>query len=796
MSIDVEALKARINLVEVVGSYVALKKRGSEYIGLCPFHSDSTPSFWVNPVKRFCHCFACDTHHDAISFIQALEGLDFKAACERLGAKDEWKPVAPVANEPAKPKPERVTRKPPSGAATPNMALRGLGEPSMIFPLRDVDGAILGYECRYAGEGGKKEVRMWTYGARGDASPTWGCGHFNAPRPLYGLERLTERPTAPVSIFEGPKKAEAGKRLLPPYACISWTGGANAWHKHDWKPVAGQKVLIWPDADKPGWEACEKLAALLSDPKGLACQVRVVDTNRMPEGWDVADAEADGWDTLKLIEWAKPRARDWFPPTPPPEPPKVSELPRKQQRPRLAVVGNTALEPTPDSEPAPASLSEDALADHFATHHGERWRYVKPWGSWFQWREDGWYRDDTGMVDHIAVGVTRAAIYWPEAASLTPDGKRKVNSKRTAGNLRDIAASDRRIAAAVDQWDTNHWLLGVPGGVVDLRTGAMADARPEDYITKRTRVAPEQGNAPIWRSFLNTVTANDVELVAFLQRFAGYALTGETREQCLAFLYGTGQNGKGVFITTIANILGDYAQTADADVFMESDQNRHSTEMARLRGARLVTVDETDSAKRWNEKRIKRITGGGKIEARFMRQDDFEYIPQFKLLIAGNHKPQLRGVGKAMQRRIHLVPFTVTIPDRERDDTLTEKLEAEYPQILQWMIDGCGIWRDAGLQAPEVVRDATSRYIESEDVIGEWLEERTEQAGSVDRPIAYKNYRSWVDGRGERPWSSKSFWAALEERGYTLKKSNGTMRIQGLQLRITAQDEPPSYPYQ
>jgi putative DNA primase/helicase len=459
------------------------------------------------------------------------------------------------------------------------------------------------------------------------------------------------------------------------------------------------------------------------------------------------------------------------------------------------VVGNTVLAPAPEAEPLPQPLSEDALADHFATVHGERWRYVKPWGAWYQWKGDGWYRDDTALVDHLAVGVTRAAIYWPEAASLTPDGRRKINSRRTAGNLRDLSAHDRRIAASVDQWDTDPWLLGVPGGVVDLRTGQHMDPRPQDYITKRTRVAPQDGDAPIWRTFLETVTLENAELIAFLQRFAGYALTGETREQCLAFLYGTGQNGKGVFITTIAQILGDYAATADADVFMEANQQRHPTEMARLRGARLVTVDETDSSKRWNEQRIKRITGGGKIEARFMRQDDFEYVPQFKLLIAGNHKPQLRGVGKAIQRRIHLVPFTVTIPDNERDNELAQKLEAEYPQILQWMIEGCAQWRAHGLSAPVAVQEATSKYIEGEDVIGEWIEEKTEQTGSTERPAAYKNYRSWAEGRGERAWSSKAFWAALEERGYTARKSTGAWYINNLSMRmgVATDDQPYRY---
>jgi putative DNA primase/helicase len=536
-----------------------------------------------------------------------------------------------------------------------------------------------------------------------------------------------------------------------------------------------------------------------------------LDPAGMVKGFDAADWTGTG---DELIAWAKPRAKLYGAPAPvepivdTPEPPPADFPPEatlterpvrsQRQRPRLAAVdGTSALAPEEDAEALPAAMSEDAIASQFAATHGDRWRYVKPWGSWFEWRGDGWYRDDTAKIDRLAVEITRQAIYWPEAANLSADGKRKVNSRRTAGNVRDIALSDRAIAATVDQWDTDKWLLGVPGGVVNLRDGSLHQPRANDYITKRTKIAPAPGPGPIWLRFLDTVTDGNPLLVGFLQRFAGYSLTGETREQCLAFLYGTGQNGKGVFITTLANILGDYATACDADVFMESDQQRHPTEMARLRGARLVTIDETDSSKRWNEKRIKRITGGGKIEARFMRQDDFEFQPQFKLLIAGNHKPQLRGVGKAIQRRIHLVPFTVTIPDEQRDDELAQKLEAEYPQILQWAIDGCRAWLAEGLAAPPEVLEATSRYIEGEDTIGEWLEERCEQKGDTERPRAYKNYRGWMDGRGERPWSSKAFWAALEEKGYLAKKSNGAWNIQGLQLRFDEpSNEPPAgYPF-
>lgn len=833
MAYDVAALKQRIDLVSLVGHYVQLRKRGKEFIGRCVAHDDNDPSMWVNPVKGLVHCFACDFSADAIAFVQHMEGCDFKTACEKLGAADTWAPARPIPHEPTPPKPERITAKPPADAGTPDMTTRALGEPARVWTYRDAAGDVLGYIARYDTANGK-EIRAWTWGARGDEPAAWGCGQWTKPRPLYGLDKLASRMGAPVLMVEGEKATDAAQVLLGQMVVVTWPGGANAWKHADLEPLRGRQVTLWPDNDIAGIRCMSELAPVLADPRGLNCRVRMIDPTGMADGFDAADWPGT---SAELVEWAsKPgRRKDYELPNPAPQvTPAPStpldaqeELPapegepagpgpdsppveayaeeaarrgkrRPRKRPRLvAVDGNNALAPDPDDAPLPAEMSEDMLADKFADQHADAWRYVKPWATWFEWRGDGWYRDDTAKIDRLAVELTRQAIYWPEAGRLTDDGLRKVNSKRTAGNVRDLALSDRRIAATVDQWDTNKWLLGVPGGVVDLRTGQLSAARPEDYITKRTRVAPSEGDAPIWRRFLETVTAENGELIAFLQRFAGYSLTGETREQCLAFLYGTGQNGKGVFITTLAQILGDYASTADADVFMEQDQTRHPTEMARLRGARLVTVDETDNSKRWNEKRIKRITGGGRIEARFMRQDDFEFTPQFKLLIAGNHKPQLRGVGKAIQRRIHLVPFTVTIPDSERDDELTNKLEAEYPAILQWMIAGCMEWQRHGLKAPQQVLEATQRYIDAEDVIGEWVEERCEQRGEVARPVAYKNYRAWVEGRGERAWSSKAFKAAIEERGFTERKSNGTWFITGLSLRVSATDDEqiPHYDY-
>jgi putative DNA primase/helicase len=206
----------------------------------------------------------------------------------------------------------------------------------------------------------------------------------------------------------------------------------------------------------------------------------------------------------------------------------------------------------------------------------------------------------------------------------------------------------------------------------------------------------------------------------------GYGLTGLTREHALFFGYGTGANGKSVLLSTVAGILGEYHKTAPIETFTASNADRHPTDLASLRGARLVTATETEEGRRWAESRIKQLTGGDTVAARFMRQDFFEYRPAFKLIIAGNHKPSLRSVDEAIRRRFHLIPFAVTIPPEERDGDLTEKLKDEWPGILAWLIEGCLEWQAESLLPPKAVVEATDAYLTAEDAMAAWLDEKCE----------------------------------------------------------------------
>ena len=247
------------------------------------------------------------------------------------------------------------------------------------------------------------------------------------------------------------------------------------------------------------------------------------------------------------------------------------------------------------------------------------------------------------------------------------------------------------------------------------------------------------------------MTDGKPELAEYLQRIAGYSLTGSTQEHAMFFLYGLGANGKTTFLNAITQAAGDYHRTAPIETFTASSIDRHPTDLAGLRGARLVTAVETEEGRRWAESRIKLLTGGDKIAARFMRQDFFEYIPQFKLIIAGNHKPTLRAVDEAIRRRLNLIPFTVTIPPDERDENLPEKLKAELPGILSWMIEGCVSWQERGLAPPSIVSDATAAYLEAEDAISAWIEEAGERDPNAWEKSndLFASWKMWAEKTGE-----------------------------------------------
>ncbi|WP_238380966.1 DNA primase family protein, partial [Alkalilacustris brevis] len=317
----------------------------------------------------------------------------------------------------------------------------------------------------------------------------------------------------------------------------------------------------------------------------------------------------------------------------------------------------------------------------------------------------------------------------------------------------------------------NHSTTDTPDGTVDLRTGQLRAAEQEDLITKLTVCGPAEPGTPptLWLKFLDRAFASDTETIAFMQRAAGYALTGLTTEHKMLFLYGGGRNGKGVFLNTLNKILGDYSCNAPANLFLKSTYQQHPTELAGLQGARLVIGSEIPRNTIWNEARLKDLTGGDGIPARFMRCDFFTFDPQFTLMIAGNDKPSLSGVDPAIRARLVLVPFTVQIPEEERDPNLVEKLMAEAPAILRWAIEGALLWQDHGLAVPDRIKAASDAYLDEEDLLKNFLQEETvlDQNAITSSGDLYKRFQDWCENQGVQAWSIRGLNREMAARGWS-----------------------------
>lgn len=348
--------------------------------------------------------------------------------------------------------------------------------------------------------------------------------------------------------------------------------------------------------------------------------------------------------------------------------------------------------------------------------------------------------------------------------------------------------ADPAIGVTADVWDSDPWLLGTPGGTVDLRSGLLRDADPTEHITKLTGVEPAlTPHCPLWLAFLDQATGGDAGLIQFLQQWCGYSLSGITREHALVFVYGPGGNGKSVFLNVLTGVLGAYATTAAMDTFTASKSDKHPTDMAMLRGARLVTASETEEDRAWAEARIKSLTGGDPVTARFMRQDFFTFVPTFKLTIVGNHQPMLRNVDDAARRRFNIVPF-IRKPDQP-DRQLEGKLRAEWPAILRWMIEGCLDWQANGLVQPDSVAEATDAYFAEQDLMAQWLAEKCDvRVGDPnvwDRTTdLFESWSAYAKAAGDTPGTVKAFGPAMRRKGFQQHRNKYARGFSGLRLRL------------
>jgi len=443
-------------------------------------------------------------------------------------------------------------------------------------------------------------------------------------------------------------------------------------------------------------------------------------------------------------------------------------------------------------------LTELGNARRLVRRHGQDLRFVGLARKWYAWDGKRWCPDETGE-SYRRMKETVRSIY--DEATRCEDSEmreriakwaiRSESEKIIKAGL-SLAQSEPGLAVMPSVFDTDHWSLSCLNGTIDLRTGQLRSHDRADMITRLVPVDYRSGApCPLWHKFLDRVMNGNQALQEYLKRIVGYALTGDTREQVIFILYGTGQNGKSKFLEVLRLMLGDYSLNTPAKTLVVRSPSDATNDQARLNGARLVTATEWEEGQRMAEGFVKQVTGGDTVTARFHYKEFVDFVPTFKLFLGTNHKPQIRGGDLAMRRRVRLIPFTVTIPEEERDKNIVEKLRTELPGILNWAVEGCLGWQREGLGEPPVVTEATAAYCEEMDVMARFVAERcVEEVGkSATAASLFKSYLEWCTLNGEKPMTQTAFGMRLGERGFVKKKIKGIVEWFGVGL-LTGENGP------
>lgn len=434
-----------------------------------------------------------------------------------------------------------------------------------------------------------------------------------------------------------------------------------------------------------------------------------------------------------------------------------------------------------------STLTDVGLARRLVLECNGTLRYVKEWKSWLAWDGRRWLQDDGLAAQHVAKRV--GDELWREAADLPAERREVVagfvkaaSSARAIDAAVKLARSEPGVVVAAEELNRHDYLLNCLNGTVNLLTAEKRPAAPADLLTHLAAVEfDEKASAPTWRKFVADVTNGNAELASFLQRSCGLLLSGDVTEQVLWLHYGEGRNGKSTMLTVLSEILGTYAGPAPLDMLLVKNRSKEvETQFGALAGRRLVTAVEADSGVRFSEATVKLLTGGDTVLARRLYENPWPLRPTWKLHVAANHKPAVRGTDEGIWRRLMLTPWLCRFEGAKEDKRLKEKLLAERSGVLNWCLSGFIQWREqGGLRPPACVLAATEEYRGENDVLGTWLAECcVKEANAVaEAGGLYRSYKTWAEDRGERVDTATAFGLALERLGFTSERpSSGRWR--------------------
>ncbi|WP_430482782.1 phage/plasmid primase, P4 family [Rossellomorea marisflavi] len=440
-------------------------------------------------------------------------------------------------------------------------------------------------------------------------------------------------------------------------------------------------------------------------------------------------------------------------------------------------------------------LTELGNAERIVYYHGNDLKYCNEL-EWLIWTGKRWQEDSKRKIEALAAKTLRG-LYGEAKAEEDKYRSKQLHDwakkcEKRAIRINSILDARPMVSVMKKDFDSHSFLFNCDNGVVDLKTGELHPHDRELLLTKMSPVAYEKNaECPNWISFLESIFLTDKgdpdqELILFLQKSIGYSLTGVTKEQIMFFLFGNGRNGKSTFINVIQDILGDYGRQTNSDTFLKKKNDSGiNNDVARLDGARFVSAVESEEGQQLSEALVKQITGGEKMSARFLRQEYFEFTPEFKVFFTTNHKPIIKGSDEGIWRRIKLIPFTVTIPKNKIDYDLPDKLKKEMPGILRWAVEGCLLWQRDGLGESAAVRAATDEYREDMDILGPFLDENCiiHPTAKIEAKSLYENYTKWCFHNNEMELKNRAFYRQMEIRGYKKEKgSKNKTFIHGITL--------------
>lgn len=812
-----------VSLLQAQGYAMRTTRRGVKV--QCPVHGENRPSLDIDPmdcgngcVVMICRSGGCENEDIVTRLGMNLRDL-YNPKCD-VHKRDETK-----ARRQRAPRPRRPPRPKPAKA-----------EKSCDHDLKHYKRVTEYAWRRLSGELAAKKVRTRCeicgdksfFWLRPKATGGWEPGGL--PEPLiYNLPQVATaiRDGHVIYVVEGEKDADNARKAGAVGTCNP-DGAGTIKTLPKWRPehgdyLKGANVIIVADRDEAGYAHA---IAIRDDLREKAASIRIVHAAIDVPKADLSDHLEAGHDLDDLIEinpadeLAKlipaddtadedmpepPDANDEPPPEEIPEPPDdYDDMPDPDDEPGhspdnirqlravpAAIDGTSALAPAPAY--ADRSMSDDGNALRLLAVHGENIRYVPQRHAWLVWNGRRWEWDDANHVRELGKQVARDL-----SAGNNREARHRDYSLGARGttNMLIQASSDARVVVHAHQLDAHLHLLNTPNGVVDLRTAEVHPPNRDGYHTRSTAVPSDDAMpTPRWDTFLNETFGGDTDMIAFVQRLAGYSASADVGMHVLPFLHGPGGNGKSVFLDVLRELLGDYATAAPHD-FLMAGRQQHPTELASLQGQRLVICSEINQDAKFDEAKMKALTGGDRITARVMRGDFFSFPPTHHLWLMANHQPKVRAGGDSFWRRLRLVPFTRTVdPDKRVENLASSLVETEGPGILGWIVAGAVSVFAAGLREPEAVVAATKTYQVEEDHLARFLDERVHHNPKTGAHLKTESkavraaYEAWCLAEGEKALANNQFGRELKLLGIEKQKSNSRVFYLGVRL-ITDEEEP------